>query len=548
MRYFGSEKHEQLLADGRRMRSEMGRNSGGDSHQKWCRRRRRPEENSEAKPAANHGEQREKKIGYLRREDVYRTEVGERLEVKKLAGEDDFAGEDDRKKGISLNAGGGQVAGDIKLVGRVVRFRDDDGEMDEVELLRTVYIGYSNGLFWLEDSWAWALRTDLRLRGVPSKTPSLLCDSLDLDSRVLFPKPSEMARDWIMDGNKDEASRCIGIAEAAIALGNKQRALKFIRIAQRLNHNLSVDDLLAACEKVESVASTSPIEEKPVVKNQKEPAPSKSAECSNEERNYTEEHVKLIREVKKNNDYYAILGVEKSCLVEEIRRAYRKLSLKVHPDKNKAPGSEEAFKKVCKAFKCLSDEDSRRQYDQTGLVDEFEYNQQHNVRRRRRRTTTHDLFDDDFDPDEIFRSFFGQGDMFRAAHVYRARGMASQHGGNVNGGGPNLMVLLQILPILVIFLLAYLPFSEPDYSLHKTHSYQIPKVTEKYGIEFYVRTPDFDQHFPLGSPSRANIEDHVIREHKSMLGRYCHIELQRRQWNRNYPTPYCDKLQNLSVA
>ncbi|XP_010259563.1 PREDICTED: chaperone protein dnaJ 49 [Nelumbo nucifera] len=349
-----------------------------------------------------------------------------------------------------------------------------------------------------------------------------------------------------MDSNKDEASRCIRIAEAAIASGDKQRALKFIKIAQRLNHNLSVDDLLAACQKLESTASTSSTEEKPRDQNQKEPNPSNHAEFSNGERNYTEEHVRLIREVKKNKDYYAILGVEKNCSVEEIRKAYRKLSLKVHPDKNKAPGSEEAFKKVCKAFKCLSDEDSRRQYDRTGLVEEFEYNQQHNVRRRRRRTG-HDYFDDDFDPDEIFRSFFGQQDMFRTAHAYRTRGMASHQRETTHREGSNLVVLLQVLPFLFILLLAYFPFSEPDYSLQKNYSYQFPKITEKHGIEFYVKSSDFDQQFPPGSPSRANIEDHVVRDYKHLLGRYCHIELQRRQWNRNYPMPNCDKLKNLGV-
>lgn len=77
----------------------------------------------------------------------------------------------------------------------------------------------------------------------------------------------------------------------------------------------------------------------------------------NGERNYTDEHVHLVKQIKTKKDYYSILGVEKSCSVEEIRKAYRKLSLKVHPDKNKAPGSEEAFKKVSKAFKCLSEDE-----------------------------------------------------------------------------------------------------------------------------------------------------------------------------------------------
>ncbi|KAL8263677.1 hypothetical protein R6Q59_021807 [Mikania micrantha] len=104
----------------------------------------------------------------------------------------------------------------------------------------------------------------------------------------------------------------------------------------------------------------------------------------NREPSYTEEHAQVVRKIKRNSDYYEILGVGKSCSVEEVKKAYRKLSLKVHPDKNKAPGSEEAFKKVSKAFKCLSDDNSRRQYDQTGLVEGDEYSQQYNGMRQRR--------------------------------------------------------------------------------------------------------------------------------------------------------------------
>lgn len=339
--------------------------------------------------------------------------------------------------------------------------------------------------------------------------------------------------------------KCIAIAKEAIASGNKARALKFIRIAQRLNHNLSADDLLSACEKMDN-GTPSPSENGNHVDRRKSGA-SKTEETSSEERSYTEEHVQLIRQINKHKDYYAVLGVEKTCSVDEIRKAYRKLSLKVHPDKNKAPGAEDAFKKVSKAFKCLSEEDSRRQYDQTGLVDEFEYNQQHNVRRRRRRTTS-DLFDDEFDPDEIFRAFFGQSDMFRSAHVYRARGMGTPQRTEFQGRGSNFMLLLQLVPFLLILLLAYLPFSEPEYSLQRNYTYQIPRVTERHGVEYYVKSLEFDRNYPVGSAARENIEENIIQEYKNLLGRYCHIELQRRQWSRSLPTPHCDRLQSFGVA
>lgn len=354
-----------------------------------------------------------------------------------------------------------------------------------------------------------------------------------------------------MDSNKDEALRCMNIAKEAIAAGNKQRALKFLGIARRLNENLPVDDLLAACENLDSSSTAGPsdgVKNVPKVKKEGEGSVNRNG-VSNGERNYTEENVHLVRQIKMKKDYYGILGLEKSCSVEEIRKAYRKLSLKVHPDKNKAPGSEEAFKIVSKAFKCLSDDESRRQYDQTGLVDEFEYNQQYQARRRRRRPGN-DLFDDEFDPDEIFRAFFGQRDMFRNAHVYRTR--AHNPGGahqreEMGGGGPSFLLLLQLLPFLIIILLAYLPFSEPEYSLQKNYSYQFKKMSEKHGVEFFVKSPDFDQNYPTGSTSRREIENNVIKDYKNMLGRYCHMEMQRRHWNRHFPTPNCDRLQSFTA-
>lgn len=354
-----------------------------------------------------------------------------------------------------------------------------------------------------------------------------------------------------MDGNKDEALRCINIAKEAIAAGKKEKALKFIGIARRLNENLPLDDLISACENLDPSSSSSagPSNDAKNVTEVKTVNSFTGNEDSSSERSYTEEHVQLVRQIKGKKDYYSILGLERSCSVEEIRKAYRKLSLKVHPDKNKAPGSEEAFKKVSKAFKCLSDDDSRRQYDQTGLVDEFEHNQQYNVRRRRRRTAS-DFFDDDFDPDEIFRAFFGQRDVFRNTHVYRTR---TTHGGGAHhhnredfggGGGPNVMLLLQLLPFLIIILLAYLPFSEPEYSLQRNYSYQFKKTTENHGVDFFVKSPQFDENHPIGSPSRREIENNVIKDYKHMLGRYCHMEMQRRHWNRQIPTPHCDRLES----
>ncbi len=65
-------------------------------------------------------------------------------------------------------------------------------------------------------------------------------------------------------------------------------------------------------------------------------------------------------------DYYEVLGVDRSATRDEIKRAYRQLALKYHPDRNKSPDAAERFREIAEAYAVLSDDAKRREYDASG--------------------------------------------------------------------------------------------------------------------------------------------------------------------------------------
>jgi curved DNA-binding protein len=110
-----------------------------------------------------------------------------------------------------------------------------------------------------------------------------------------------------------------------------------------------------------------------------------------------------------NDDYYKILGVDKKSSSEEIKKAYRKLALKYHPDRNpNNKEAEEKFKQISEAYAVLSDPQKRQQYDNFGS-DTF-----------RQKYSQEDIFSG-FDLNEILRDL-GFGNLGGGARVFTSGG------------------------------------------------------------------------------------------------------------------------------
>jgi curved DNA-binding protein len=119
-------------------------------------------------------------------------------------------------------------------------------------------------------------------------------------------------------------------------------------------------------------------------------------------------------------DYYKILGIPKSASADEVKKAFRKLAVKYHPDKNKNKAAEEKFKEANEANEVLSDPEKRKKYDELGENWQnyqqrgnqnpggFDWSKYQNAQGGRRTYNSgNDTFGDEGDFSSFFESIFG---------------------------------------------------------------------------------------------------------------------------------------------
>ncbi|KAG9018375.1 hypothetical protein FRB93_000078 [Tulasnella sp. JGI-2019a] len=359
-----------------------------------------------------------------------------------------------------------------------------------------------------------------------------------------------------MEVNKDEAQRCLQISRTHMESGNLASAIKFAKKSVALYSTPAamalVDQLNKAQEQQASsssagsssefsngsTAKASGAEPHATASTTTHRHTNGSAKAEAPKREYTPDQAQVVKRVRtcKITAYYNILGLEKGCEENDVKKAYRKLALLLHPDKNGAPGADEAFKLVSKAFQILSDPQKRAVYDANPGFDPEQRGGgggggfgpgMSEMFAGRGGGGGHYRMDGELSPEDLFNMFFGgaggggfgqpgvsfsfgPGAGFQTFNVGGGQRARRQYQEQQEQQGPPqtpaqklTQTLLKIAPLLLFFIFSLLSSfpdlftSEasrpPPYSFQPSVRYSLERHTSKLNIPYYVQPDSFHQ-------------------------------------------------------
>lgn len=375
-----------------------------------------------------------------------------------------------------------------------------------------------------------------------------------------------------MESNKDESLRCFEQGLAKEDLGNYEQALKWYQKANKLYPSSQTKAKIKEClNLIKERNSKGPNVDAGEDERSNVYRPSETGKATKDQvtQKYTQEQLDSVKNILRHKDYFDILGLTKENTDEEsLKRAYRKLALKFHPDKNHAPGATEAFKSISKAFDVLNSPDKRKRYEEFGFDEErvVKYN-----RRSSDYNDYDDLSPDDILAEELFNVFFGGSFTGRVPRPTRQRTTYSRRTTTSNNSRNQQRrrtttvdnvtespygFLLQMSPLIFMVLLSLvstLLVGDAPYSLQQDSKYTESRVTEKYAITYFVK-PTFDG-------SIQKLERQVEEEYINNLKNNCYRERSHKEstlWRaqmyhssqlynqaKNLKTPSCDHLQKI---
>lgn len=364
--------------------------------------------------------------------------------------------------------------------------------------------------------------------------------------------------------NKEQAEQCASKAASAFERGDFATSLRLFDKALRLYPDLGANVLALrkrAHEAVHGTASqkASGSSSSTQQSKAKQTASSTSNASSGTSsphvsdspptRNYTPEQAAFAKKIMNAKDYYEVLGVNRDCSEDDVRRAYKKLALKLHPDKNSAPEAAPAFQRVAKGYETLSDPDKKAHYDRFGEEGERGYS---NISRGYAQHGGGVQFSEGISPEDLFNMMFGGGfgggfghmggttfqfggrnvRMRRPAQQQRTRHNVRQEEAQESGSG--LMQFLQLIPFFLFLIFTFFNFggrsSSTDrvFSLERNSHYTTPRNFQfgsnpEHFVPYYVRQ-DLAGRLNRDSVLRERVEEEVQDEVYNMFKKNCEVE------------------------
>ncbi|GFG40481.1 hypothetical protein Cfor_06493 [Coptotermes formosanus] len=370
--------------------------------------------------------------------------------------------------------------------------------------------------------------------------------------------------------DREEAERCIERAERFISVGDKDRAEKDLLKAERLFPTQKAKELLEHLKTFQPQAEQEGEPRKrrvPKKKSDEQPQykePQQQSKSSASDKQFNKEHLEAVKRIKKCKDYYEILGVTKDATDSDIRKAYKKLALQLHPDKNKCPGAAEAFKAIGNAAAILTDPAKREQHDLYGSDEHIQQAQRHTRGGYREYDYTRG-FEADITAEELFNMFSAGGLPNRNA--YSRTGGQRQRAKNHNqertvwqqqwSWCTVFLVLLPFLLLIVLPLTTSFFSSEPMYSLHASSEYPVQRKTRNLKVPYFIKESFRKELKRTLQKFEKTVEEEYVRDMEhSCLSEKNYRET--RIWKarifgdrdlfqkaHNIPLPSCDKLHEL---
>ena len=309
--------------------------------------------------------------------------------------------------------------------------------------------------------------------------------------------------------NEERAKLLFERGQKGFENNNFLEAMHYFKISNKLCKTFQTDEYIKKCEeKIKEMREKEKEEEK------------KEQNGENSQQNQKSPEDEACEKIINNKDYYDILGITKQTSNDDIKKAYKKLAIKFHPDKNKSPKAEEAFKKIATAYQTLTDPKKRELFDKYGSEEEY----REKVYQERQQA-----YEEEFDAYDIFDLFFGNIDpevLRRQRRRFHQRTQQTQ----INPKVAKFLPFLQLIPIFLMGLSYILPtlFQSKDlYVFEKNSDYPYEKKTHKYKISYFVGN-DFKEKYKDNNEIRK-IESEIENKYTSYLRVNCQERLQMKE-------------------